>query len=176
MHKLWLGGNRSTTSVSIYVCRCIENQLICALFIFPSGFIPGQAARSRSVPGVLGLHVGEEHPQRLPYCSSGVHEQTPACQQSQPRPPPLQETPALPQQDRAALLDIQQGQIQELQHHVKTAGFLLGKGGQARRGGIGGGPGCESSNVKKPLSFPVFFQKISLLPFLRHLTNQHREL
>lgn len=125
---------------------------------------------------MLGLHLGEEHPQRLPYCGSGVHEQTPACRQIQPRPPPLQEAPAPPQQDGAALLHIQQGQIQELQHHVKSAVIQLGKRGRARRGGSGGRPGWESSNVETPLSFSTFFQKISLFPFLRHLTNQHREL
>lgn len=90
------------------------------------------------------LHVREEHPQRLPYSGSGVREQTPARQQSQPRPPPHQEAPAPPQQDGAALLHVQQGQIQELQHHVNTADIPLGERGRA-----GGGPGRGSRNVGK---------------------------
>lgn len=86
-----------------------------------SGFVHGQAARSRGLPGVLRLHIREEHPQRFPYCGSGLHEQTAACGQTQPRAPPLQETPTPSQQDRAALLHIQQGQVQELLHYVNTA-------------------------------------------------------
>lgn len=76
---------------------------------------------------MLRLHVRKEHPQRFPYCGFGLHEQTPACQQTQPRPPPLQETPTPAQQDRAALLHLQQGQVQELLHHVNTAEIMLGK-------------------------------------------------
>lgn len=163
LHKLWLGGSCSAASIFIDASRRIGNQLILrACSSFSPGFLPGQAAGGGSVPGVLGLHVGEEHPQRLPYCRSGMHEQTPARRQSQPRPPPLQEAPAPPQQDGAAPLHIQQGQIQELQHHVRTADLLLGTRGRARRGGVGGGPGCEKQRWgKASILFSLLPENIS---------------
>lgn len=97
-----------------------------------SGFVHGQAARSRGLPGVLRLHVREKHPQRFPYCGSGLHEQTAACGQTQPCAPPLQETPTPSQQDRAALLHIQQGQVQELFHYVNTAEMQKKKQGHGK--------------------------------------------
>lgn len=92
-----------------------------------SGLLHGQAAWSGGLLGVLSLHIGEEHPQRFPHRSVGLHEQTAACQQTQPRPPPLQEAPQPAQQDRAPLLHLQQGQVQELLHHVNTTGIMLGR-------------------------------------------------
>uniref|UniRef100_A0A3B3BKE8 Rho family GTPase 1 n=1 Tax=Oryzias melastigma TaxID=30732 RepID=A0A3B3BKE8_ORYME len=83
------------------------------------GFMLCQAAGSCCVPGVLGLHVREEHPQRLPYRRPGLHQQAAGCGQTQPGPPPLQKTAPPAQQDRATLLQLQQGQVQKLLHHVK---------------------------------------------------------
>lgn len=104
-----------------------------------SGIVHGQAARSRDLPGVLRLHVREEHPQRFSHRGSGLHRQSAACGQAQPRAPPLQETPTPSQQDGAALLHIQQGQVQELLHYVNTAGGVediqgLGKNSRCFRG------------------------------------------
>lgn len=96
-------------------------------FLHIVGFVHGQAAGSGGLPGVLRLHIGEEHPQCFPNCGHGLHGQTPACEQTQPCAPPLQETPASPQQDGAAVLHVQQGQVQELLHHVNTAQLMLGK-------------------------------------------------
>lgn len=101
---------------------------------------------------MLGFHVGEEHPQRFPYCGSGLHEQTPACQQTQPRPPPLQETPTPAQQDGAPLLHLQQGQVQELLHHVNTTEIMLEEKRTADGSvGVQGVQGKESNDAS--LSF-----------------------
>lgn len=81
------------------------------ILLVHTGFFLGQTAWSRGLPGVLSFHIGEEHPQYFPYCSFSLHEQTPACKQTQPCPPPVQETPTPAQQDRAPFLHLQQGQV-----------------------------------------------------------------
>lgn len=124
--------------VSVSLSGHVEIQLGVSPF-FLAGWFYGQTAGSRGLPGVLSLHVREEHPQRFPYCGSGLHEQTAGCQQTQPRPPPLQETPTPPQQDRSPLLLVQQREVQELRHHVNTAERGWGQGQAFCRYSSGGG-------------------------------------
>lgn len=73
---------------------------------------------------MLSLHLGEKHPQRLPHRSDGLHEQAPSPPKEQPHPPSLQKTPPPTEQDRLALLHLQEGKDQELLGHV--SGELVG--------------------------------------------------
>lgn len=83
-----------------------------------AGLCSGQAAGRRGVSGVLRIHLGEKHPQRVPHRSHGLHQQAAAAAEEQPHPPPLQKTPAPPQQVGFALLHLQEGESQELLGHV----------------------------------------------------------
>lgn len=94
---------------------------------------------------MLGLHLGEKHPQRLPHGSDGLHEQAPSPPKEQPHPPSLQKTPPPTEQDGLALLHLQEREDQELLGHVSgervgdrhritpkpLASLVLGKGGWA---------------------------------------------
>lgn len=83
-----------------------------------AGLCSGQAAGRRGVSGVLRIHLGEKHPQRVPHRGHGLHQQAAAAAEKQPHPPPLQKTPAPPQQVGFALLHLQEGEGQELLGHV----------------------------------------------------------
>lgn len=89
-----------------------------------AGFCSGQAAGCRGLPGVLSLHLREEHPQRVPHRSDGLHQQAAGPPQEQPHPPPLQKTSPPPQQVGFALVHIQEGEDEELLGHV--SGDLMG--------------------------------------------------
>lgn len=67
---------------------------------------------------MLGVHLGEKHPQRLPHGGDGLHEQAPSPPKEQPHPPPLQKTPPPTEQDGLALLHLQEREDQELLGHV----------------------------------------------------------
>lgn len=73
---------------------------------------------------MLGIHLGEKHPQRLPHSGDGLHQQAAASPEDQPHPPPLQKTAPPAQQVGFALFHLQEGEDQELLGHV--SGDLLG--------------------------------------------------
>lgn len=73
---------------------------------------------------MLGIHLGEKHPQRLPHRSDGLHEQATSPLKEQPHPSSLQKTPPPTEQDGLALLYLQEGEDQELLGHV--SGELVG--------------------------------------------------
>lgn len=112
-------------------CDCWAKQIFgmrTATFISWSipGFSYGQAAGCRGLPGVLSVHLREEHPQRVPHRSDGVHQQVAADPKAQPNSPPLQKTSSPAQQVWFALFHLQEGEDQELLSHV--SGDLLGYG------------------------------------------------
>ncbi len=85
---------------------------VCASPI--TGLCHGQTVGCWGLSGVFSLHLWEEHPQRVPYSCSGLHQQATAARQTQPDPPAVQ-TPAAPaQQVWAPLLHLQKGEGQEL--------------------------------------------------------------
>lgn len=79
---------------------------------------------------MLCVHIGEEHPQRVPLSGAYVPQQTAAPHKAKPHPPALQTPPSPAQQGRAPDLLLQQGANKELFHHVspssrKRNAFLL---------------------------------------------------
>lgn len=67
---------------------------------------------------MLCVHIGEEHSQRVPLSGTHVPQQTTAPHKAKPHPPALQTPPSPAQQGRAPDLLLQQGENQELLHHV----------------------------------------------------------
>lgn len=95
---------------------------------------------------MLGVHLGEEHSQRIPHRCDGLHQQAAASPEAQPHPTPLQKTSPPAQQVRFDLHHLQEGEGQELlgnvsgdllgySPHIKPrspASLVSGKGGWAR--------------------------------------------
>lgn len=87
-----------------------------------AGLRHGQAAGSRELPGVLGLHLGEKRPQHLPDRVRHLPQQSPPAAPQKSRTKPLQETPAPAQPLRAHLLRLQEGEGKKLLRHVRGGG------------------------------------------------------